>query len=151
MKNIGKSKDTRIRNSAGMALVVVMMVLMVATMIAIGVTTDSTIDIKIAGNQKVYTKNFFIVEAANQVEVPRISTELAVHNINVRTTLNDNTVEILTGLPGNPSYRSTIIYHRYGPPPPGYSLDKFSSYYYSTTTSKKTRIRTTEGKIGTKF
>ena len=137
-----------------MALVVVLMVMMVATLIGVGISTNTTIDLKITSNKRNMTTDFFISEGSNQVEVPEISTndDLGVTDITKRVVLKDED-DNLNGLTGNPGYHSIITYHFYRQAiKAGYSLGMFNNYYYSTRTDRRqSGIRTSESKIGPKL
>ena len=138
-----------------MALVVVLMVLMVATLIGVGISTNTTIDLKITNNKKNMTSDFFIGESSNQVEIPKIANDpsLGVTNITARTLLKDADNVVLYGLTGNPTYHSIITYHFYRRTiKAGYALGMFNSYYYSTRTDRRqSGVRTSESKIGPKL
>ncbi len=137
-----------------MALVVVLMVLMVATMIAIGISTNTTIDLKITSNKKQMTNDFYLSEGSNQVEVRKIATDssLGVADITKQIILRDAD-DTLNGLTDNPAYHAKITYHFYRRTlKAGYSLGMFNSYYYSTRTDRRQNgIKTLESKIGPKL
>jgi len=138
----------------GMALVVVLMVMMVATLIGVGISTNTTIDLKITSNKRNMTTDFFISEGSNQVEVPEISTndDLGVTDITKRVVLKDED-DNLNGLTGNPGYHAIITYNFYRQAiKAGYSLGMFNSYYYTTRTDRQQQgIKTAESKIGPKL
>jgi len=150
------------KNEKGMALVICLLLMVVAAMIGIGVATDSTTSGRIARNQREITRDFFVADGSNQIEVPRISTDedLAVSNINSTSTLvedsTDQTIDDISNDP--PTYRALIRYHYYRPTlSAGYSFNMFNSYYYSTRTRTrrknldKTGVRTVQSKIGPKL
>ncbi len=138
----------------GMALVVVLMVMMVATLIGVGISTNTTIDLKISSNKKNMINDFYISDGSNQAEVPKIAsdTTLGVADITKRSILR-NADLLLNGLYGNPRYHSLIIYHYYrSTMKAGYSLGMFNSYYYSTRTDRRqSGVTTSETKIGPKL
>jgi len=160
-----KNKDStrlNLSNERGIALVICLMIMVVAAMIAIGVATDSTTSSRIALNQRLITRDFFIADGTNQIEVPKIATDpsLGVRNITVSSTLRDDTtdqtINNITNDP--PKYRAKIRYHFYRPTrKAGYSLNLFNSYYYSTLTRairkgvKRSSVKTVENKIGPKL
>ncbi|MBN2333286.1 MAG: hypothetical protein JXO49_06010 [Deltaproteobacteria bacterium] len=141
-----------INNNQGMALVVVLLVMVVVTVLAVGVSTSSRIDVKIAGNHRVATVDFFVAEGGNQIEVPRISTDndLAVSDITNPATLDNDSTYTIASLDGSPTYQSTIRYHFYQVAiVPGFSLGSFNLYVYSTQTDRNSNsIETVESKIG---
>jgi len=57
-------KKTAADNEGGMALVACLLIMMLLAMIGVGITTDSTIEIKIAGNQKDKVVSFQNSDAA---------------------------------------------------------------------------------------
>jgi len=158
-----KSKNSiPLYNEKGMALVICLMIMVVAAMIAIGVATDSTTSGRIALNQRLITRDFFIADGTNQIEVPKISTDpsLGVSNITVSATLRDDTTDqTITAITDDPpKYRAKIRYHFYRlTRKTGYSLNLFNSYYYSTLTRairkgvKRSSVKTVENKIGPKL
>ena len=150
----------RAHNESGIALVICLLIMAVAAMLAVGIATDSTIDGQISRNQRNITKDFFIADGTNQLEVPRIARELPVVNITAPVTLEDDTSdETIPGLPTTiinpPTYRAFIRYHYYRPTlQSGYSFNMFNSYYYSTRTRTRRKnldkagVRTVQSKIG---
>ncbi|HDS16191.1 MAG TPA: hypothetical protein ENN66_06195 [Proteobacteria bacterium] len=154
-----------IADSKGMALVICLLILTVAAMLGIGIATDSTIDGQITRNQRDKSKDFFVADGTNQLEVPRISTGLPVTNITQPATLDNSDDgagdKTISGLPTgmtSPAYRVRINYHFYRPTKKaGYSFNLFNSYYYSTRTRarrnnlNKTAVSTVESKIGPKL
>ena len=146
----------------GMALVVSLLVMVVASMIGIGVATDSTTSGRIARNQRAITRDFFIADGTNQIEVPKIATDisLGVSNITASATLKDDTSDqtITDIINDPPKYRARIRYHFYRPTKKaGYSFNLFNSYYYSTRTRamrsgvKKASVNTVQSKLGPKL
>ncbi len=169
-----KSKDSTrfsFNNERGMALVICLMIMVVAAMIAIGVATDSTTSSRIALNQRLITRDFFIADGTNQIEVPKIATDPSLGVRNITTSGEprdedgdgiddhdqvDQTITDITNDP--PKYRAKIRYHFYRPTrKAGYSLNLFNSYYYSTLTRairkglKRSSVKTVENKIGPKL
>ena len=137
-----------------MALVVVLMVMMVATLIGVGISTNTTIDLKITSNKRNMTTDFFVSEGSNLVEVPKIATDssLGVADITKQIILRDAD-DTLNGLTNNPAYHSIITYHFYrqrdSHREAGYSIGMFNYYYYSTRTDRRqSGIQTSESKIG---
>ncbi len=153
----------RSHNESGIALVICLLIMAVAAMLAVGIATDSTIEGQISRNQRNITKDFFIADGTNQLEVPRIAKDLPVTNITAPVTLEDDTSdETVPGLPETmtnpPTYRAFIRYHFYRPTlTAGYSFNMFNSYYYSTRTRTRRRnlnkagVRTVQSKIGPKI
>ena len=153
----------RSHNENGIAMIICLLIMAVAAMIAIGISTDSTIDGQISRNQRNLTKDFFVADGTNQLEVPRIAKDLPVTNITAPATLEDDTNdETVPGLPETivnpPTYRAKIRYHFYRPTlTAGYSFNMFNSYYYSTRTRTrrknldKTGVQTVQSKIGPKL
>ncbi len=139
---------------AGMALVAVIMVLMVATLVAVGISTNTTIDLKITSNKRALTQDFFICEGANQFEVPKIATDpnLKVPDITHARDLKDADTK-LENVDEEPAYHAKIKYNFYRQAlKAGYSLGMFNAYYYSTETKRnRNGIKTTESKIGPKI
>ena len=153
----------RSHNESGIALVICLLIMAVAAMLAVGIATDSTIEGQISRNQRNITKDFFIADGTNQLEVPRIAKDLPVTNITAPVTLEDDTSDqTVPGLPKTmtnpPTYRAFIRYHFYRPTlTAGYSFNMFNSYYYSTRTRTRRRnlnkagVRTVQSKIGPKI
>lgn len=127
------------------------MVMMVATLIAVAIATNTTTELKITTNKREMTNDFFISESSNQVEIPKIANDpsLGVSDITTRSLLRDAD-DNLNGLTGNPEYHAIITYHFYQHAiKAGYSLGMFNSYYYTTRTNRHRQgIRTSESKIG---
>jgi len=135
----------------GMALVVVLMVMMVATLIGVGISTNTSIDLKITSNKRNMSTDFFISEGSNQVEVPKVANDpsLGVSDITTRDLLRDAD-DNLNGLTGNPGYHAIITSYFYQHAiKAGYSLGMFNCYYYTTRTDRQEQgIKTSESKIG---
>ncbi len=53
-----------VTNEDGYTVIIALAILTLLTVIGISVTTTSTIDIMISGNEKTYTKNFYLAEGA---------------------------------------------------------------------------------------
>ena len=149
----------------GMALVVCLLIMVIAAMIGIGVATDSTTSGRIARNQRDITRDFFIADGTNQIEVPKIATDqdMAVKNIAASKILRDDEDDdydrSVTDITDNPpKYRSRIRYHFYQPTiKAGYSLNTFNSYLFSTQTQTRRKqhgrikVNTVQSKIGPKI
>ncbi len=133
---INTFKDTR-----GMALVISMLIMAVASMMAIGIATDSTIDGQISRNQRDTTKDFFIADGTNQLETIRIITDFSLDNIIKPVVLQNDTTEkdvpgVSSSMPNRSRYLAKTNYHFYRATiKAGYQLGKFNSYYYSTNTT----------------
>ncbi len=152
-------------NEQGMALVICLLIMVVAAMIGIGVATDSTTNALISRNQRAITRDFFVADGTNQIEVPKISTDpnLGVTNIASPSTLKDDDTndvdETISGITNDPPiYRAKIRYHFYRPlKKAGFSFNLFNSYYYSTRTTalrkniKRSSVKTVTSKIGPKI
>lgn len=133
---ISTFKDTR-----GMALIICLLIMTVAAMMAIGIATDSTIDGQISRNQRDTTKDFFIADGTNHIEVPKIITEFELKNIIKPNVLQDGSSEndvpgVSSSQPNRPRYKARTNYHYYRATiKAGYQLGKFNSYYYTTRTT----------------
>ena len=148
-------------NEQGMALVICLLIMVVAAMIGIGVATDSTTSSRIALNQRLITRDFYIADGSNQIEVPKIATDstLGVSNISSSSTLKNDVEETISDIPDDPpKYSARIRYHFYRPmKKAGYSFNLFNNYYYSTRTQalrtgiKKASVNTVQSKIGPKI
>lgn len=149
-------------NEKGMALVVCLLIMVVAAMIGIGVATDSTTSSRIAFNQRLITRDFFIAEGTNQIEVPKISNDpnLGLNDITGPAILkNDTTDDSVSDVSNDPpKYRATIQFHFYRPmKKAGYSIGLFNYYTFSTKTRamrngvKKASVKTVQNKIGPKI
>lgn len=149
-------------NEKGMALVICLLIMVVAAMIGIGVATDSTTSSRIALNQRLMARDFYIADGTNQIEVPKISNDpsLALSDITGPTVLKDDTTdESVSDVSYDPpKYRATIKFHFYRPmKKAGFSFDLFNSYYFSTRTKamrngvKKTSVTTVQSKVGPKI
>lgn len=154
-----------IKDTKGMALVICLLIMTVAATMGIGIATDSTIDGQISRNQRDMTKNFFIADGTNQLEVSRITTDpdLGISDITKAAVIDDSDDDdddktisgLSTSIPNPPVYRAKIQYHFYRPDKtPGNSLGKFNSFFYSTRTRVRRRkinkasIRTVQSLIG---
>jgi len=158
-------------NEKGIALVICLLIMVVAAMIGIGVATDSTTSGRIARNQRAITRDFFIADGTNQIEVPKIATDssLGVSNITASCDPRDNNDDdiddndqidqVITAIINDPpKYRARIRYHFYrSTKKAGYSFNLFNSYYYSTRTRamrsgvKKASVNTVQSKLGPKL
>jgi len=53
-----------LQNENGIALIIALMLLVLLTLLGMAATTTSVVEIQIAGNDKIYKKNFYMAEAA---------------------------------------------------------------------------------------
>ena len=152
-----------IKETKGMALVICLLIMTVAAMLAIGIATDSTIDGQISRNQRYTTKDFFIADGTNEIEVAKILTDddLAPDNVEKPELLpdsdTDQTLPDLDSLPDPPKFRAKLNYLFRRHTGAGFSIEggaNFKHYYYSTQTNSrrnshnKTGVKTTEKKLG---
>ncbi|MBF0379272.1 MAG: pilus assembly PilX N-terminal domain-containing protein [Desulfamplus sp.] len=63
---------SRFNNQKGSTIVISLMILVVLTLIGISATNTSVIELKIAGNEKVYRQNFNLAEAAAMEAVQKL-------------------------------------------------------------------------------
>ncbi len=151
----------RHNNEKGMALVICLLIMVVAAMIGIGVATDSTTSGRIALNQRLMARDFYIADGTNQIEVPKIATDssLGVSNISSGSTLKNDVEETISDITDDPpKYLARIRYHFYRPTKKaGFSFNLFNSYYFSTRTRSiragvnKASVNTVQSKIGPKI
>ncbi len=155
------------KDSKGMALVICLLIMTVAAMMAIGIATDSTIDGQISRNYRDTIKDFFIADGTNQLETPRIVTDLGdnfkIKNITKPKIIQDGTTEnevlgIASSMANPPRYKARINYHFYRALiRAGYSLGMFNSFYYTTETTpirgqrNKPGVKTLVSRIGPKI
>ena len=139
------------KDNRGMALIICLLIMAVASMMAIGIATDSTIDGQISRNQRDTTKDFFIADGTNQLEVPKIITDFEIDNIIKPVVLKAGSTEndvpgVSSSQPNRPRYLARTNYHYYRATiKPGYQLGKFNSYYYTTRTTPVRKQRSKPG------
>ena len=146
------------KNNKGMALVICLMIMAVAAMIGIGISTDSTIDGLIARNQRDTKKDFFIADGSNLIKVASLIAPdgPAPSNPGLPELLEDG--ESDTSLPGPDliKFRAKIsyIFDRSDVHDSSKEGLTFKHYYYMTKTNARrnnrnqTGIQTTEREIG---
>jgi hypothetical protein len=118
----------------GSVTVIALMILVVLTLLGIMATRNATTDIRIAANEVLYKKNFYIAEAAVNREALEIGRgNYPVTNISVASNL---ATHASSGLPGDAhafggiTYDFLVRYLGYFLPPTGYSVIHFSRYDY---------------------
>lgn len=153
----------KILDRKGMALVFCLLIMTVASMIGIGIATDSSIDGQISRNQRNINKDFFIADGTNSFKQAEILNDinLAPENLDKpEVKLDGSTEEALPNvenLATVPEYNATIEYLFRRHISAGFSIEnseRFKFYYYTTKTHSRrnsrnsTGIKTTEKKLG---
>ena len=71
------NKTGLIRNENGSIMVISIVILALLTIIGIAVTTTSSIELQIAGNDKIYKENFYLAEGAGMMLAQILENETA--------------------------------------------------------------------------
>jgi len=82
-----------LKNEHGSVMVLALIILVLLTLMGISATTTSTIEVEIAGNERVYKQNFYATEAAAMVAAEQILTMPVADlgNIGSQFWINDTT------------------------------------------------------------
>ncbi len=75
MNNKSLPKTISANNEEGFILVVCLLVMVVLTVIGIAATNNTTVELKIAGNEKIYITGFYLAEAASYEGAQRLENE----------------------------------------------------------------------------
>ena len=136
-----------VQSNKGIVLLAVLVILVIVSVLAVALSTHSIIDLKITGNIKTATQDFFKSDGANRIEVSEIPS-LSVPNIVKKyQTLKDGDETV----PFNYHYTITYLYYRQAIVP-GYSLGMFNKYRYSVKTDANNQVVLThEYKLGPKI
>jgi len=146
----------------GSVVVIALMILVVLTLLGIMATRTATTDIRIAANETIYKKNFYVAEAAVWREALEIGRgNYPVVTISSGYLLADENGKYPSGsLPGdahdfnNITYAFDVRYEGYFLPPSGYSVIHFSRYDYTvdanTPAPDTVRVASRYYKIGPK-
>ncbi len=119
-----------IKSKNGVALITVLAILLIVSVLAITLSTNSIIDLKITENIKSSTKNFFLSDEANQMEIasiPFIGVSNIVKKNQVLRNVNKQTPFLYHSKINYLYFRKSLI--------PGSSLNFWNSYYYKTETT----------------
>lgn len=145
-------------DNRGMALVICLLIMAVAAMIGIGISTDSSIDGQISRNQRDTKKDFFIADGSNLIKVASLLEPdgPSPQNTKIPQVLVKDDSDL--DLPGSTTikYQGRISYLFDRSNLSGYSIESsaFRHYYYTTKTRAlrngriRASVKTTERKIG---
>ena len=142
----------------GNVTVIALMILVVLTVIGISASRTSTTDIRIAGNEIPYKRNFYVAEGGVGREASEVGRgNYPVINVHLPAKLADQTGQTDGNPLPNPvphmvasaSYNFDLDYEGYFLPPAGYSVLHFSRYDYSIdSTGANVRVFSRYYKIG---
>jgi hypothetical protein len=150
----------------GAALVVCLLIMAVLALLGAAMITNSTIEVKMAGNQRATKVDFYAADGAARLLTPRLSSPTdAVGAVADPETPNQWLEPVAAGWatytantdpawggPRQPmDYNYRIIYLHKGNPPKGYSQGSFAGFFYEVDAMvNNTAICTINMKIGPK-
>ena len=133
------------QNEEGFVLVATLVILMLLVVLGISTTTNTNIELQIAGNDKVYKQNFYQAEGGSYNEAGRVGVSSSPYQVSDPGTsnqilsdlsnlasplvLNDPTTWPSSNL-NQLSYNSLVTYLYAGSPPKGYDASQFSGYNF---------------------
>jgi Tfp pilus assembly protein PilX len=106
-------------NESGTILIIVLVMLLLLTLLGISATTTSTIEMQIAGNERVYKKNFYAAEAASMTCAQELENETDAETLKALTpdwlhsTLPDIHISGDTNWDSNNSELDEVAHGRY--------------------------------------
>jgi len=132
-------------NEDGFVLVATLVILMLLVILGISTTTNTSIELQIAGNDKVYKQNFYQAEGGAYTEAGRVGVSASPYQVKDPGT-SDQILSDLSGLV-NPlvlsdsttwpssalnqlTYNSLVTYLYADAPPKGYDASQFSGYKF---------------------
>jgi len=124
-----------LKKDKGMILVIVLLVLVSAIIIGITVMSSSTIETKIAGNERQYKQDFYTAESGINYAIANAA--IAMTSIGI--TINGTYVYSSTGLPsllGNTGINVRLTAITNPPVGSGFSVNDFKAYYYRLISNK---------------
>lgn len=154
----------------GFILVTTLVILMLLVVLGISTTTNTNIELKIAGNDKVYKENFSMAEGGSYIEAGKVGVSSSPYQVSDPSKSD----QILTVIPSslqaafkkdNPktwptstlaplSYNSLVTYLYANTPPKGYDASQFSTYKFridgAVTNNGQVVIELGGNKIGVK-
>ncbi len=149
-------------------MVSTLVILVLLVILGISTTTNTNIELQIAGNDKVYKQNFSVAEGGAYIEAGKVGVSSSPYQVSDPS----NTDQILTVIPNtaqfiasdistwptsnlNPlTYNSLVTYLYAATPPKGYDASKFSVYKFkingANVTGGNVAIELGGSKIGVK-